>query len=381
MIHMSTLDQYDEWLRDGGREAAVVLRQWLEPVEGKGSVIFPPTYTLEDTDRARSYKDGKSPSGVYQSSQGVYGYNIDSFRDGSNVCQIDSVGSQANHMEPIFKNAGYMHLVPQYVISTGDEKISLLDVGHRAADAIVRFSDISDKLSSAFKATARGDARGLAIIAPTSLVFGFWDSRGTQVKMPRIVRSVIRAFDVESLHRSAQYKPPVEYEEAGLVDKVSNKSEKDALSKQGLAHAPAPMSHGGILVRGEIRRDASLNLVAIRSLGAGNDDPLPLRRYILGLSLVALTAPQKDFLREGCHLVVDPEHKPQWNIVDHDGKRSDAQNLKHEQVLEFASHAAKEFGVQQGEVSVGFDSKKANNALHGSGDGKKRPNKVEKASN
>ena len=41
----------------------------------------------------------------------------------------------------------------------------------------------------------------LAKIAPTSLVFGAWDSRDTQAKLPRLIASTIRAYDVVKLSR------------------------------------------------------------------------------------------------------------------------------------------------------------------------------------
>jgi CRISPR-associated protein Csb1 len=100
---------------------------------------------------------------------------------------------------------------------------------------------------------------------------------------------------------------------------------------------------------GEIRRDASLNLVAIRALGAASqagDETLKLRRYILGLSLVSFTAPQESFLREGCQLVPDTDRVAEWRLVQHDGRR-DPFVLSHEEALAYAEAAAKAFGVSQ----------------------------------
>jgi CRISPR-associated protein Csb1 len=48
-------------------------------------------------------------------------YNIDTLSDGTRVCTIDSVGSQANRMEPIFKAPPYSQLVPQIDIAYGNE--------------------------------------------------------------------------------------------------------------------------------------------------------------------------------------------------------------------------------------------------------------------
>jgi len=340
-----SIDRYDKWLKDDSDVAALVMRQWLQPVEGKGAVIFPPTYA-----KPEGKKEGD-----------WIGYNIDCFGDGSNVCLIDSVGSQANRMEPIFKRDRYRHLVPEVVIKAGQKRVNLLDAGHRAADAIVRYSDKWDKFQKAFVCyQEHGNAEPLAKIAPTSIVFGAWDSRETQAKLPRVVRSVIRAYGVEVLHRSAQYIPPIDYVAEGLVDE--SESNQKRLSEEGLAHAPAPWTHGGILVRGEIRRDAAVNLEAIRALAAASEEATTaLRRYILGLALIALTAPQETSLREGCQLVPDPERPAEWEIVKHDGQRQPL-NLSHDEALAYAEQAAREFGVGE-PVEAVFDKKKAKDQL------------------
>jgi len=274
----NVLEIYDGWLKDDSDVAAVVMRQWLVPVEGEDSVVFPPTYTLAETEVGDRFNKGEPIPGVYKGQNGPMGYNIDRFPDGTSVCLIDSVGSQANRMEPIFMREPYKKLVPQVVVKAGDQAVNLLEAGHRAADAIVRFSDLCEELEKAFNAVRAGDASKLARIAPTSLVFGVWDSRGTQVKLPRAVRSVIRAFKVKPLHRSAQYIPAIDYVGTGLLEAPQGKEQQKAMSELGLSHAPAPWTHGGVLVEGEIRRDAALNFAALRALRAGDDtETLSLR--------------------------------------------------------------------------------------------------------
>lgn len=363
--------RFDDWFKDDSDVAALVMRQWLEPVEGKDAVIFPPTYTLADTDAGSRFNKGEPVPGVYKGQKGPIGHNIDRFEDGTSVCQIDSVGSQANRMEPIFKREKYKHLVPQVIVKANAREVHLLDAGHRAADAIVRFSDLAGELKKAFEAIRAGNAVPLAKVAPTSLVFGVWDSRETQVKLPRIVRSVIRAFNVRPLHRSAQYIPALSYVEDGLLDAPGNKTEEDSMSQLGLRHAPAPWSHGGVLVE-EIRRDATLNLVALRALFAGKDaDPLPLRRYILGLALVAFTAPQETFLREGCELVPAPSRPAKWFLVKHDGCRDEGFTLSHDEALAYANAAASAFEVGAAKVAQ-FNSDSAKAALKQSKEERKK---------
>lgn len=360
------VNQFDKWLVDGSESAALVMRQWLESVEGKDAVIFPPTYAKPERMRDEDWM----------------GYNIDRFEDGSNACLLDSVGSQANRMEPIFMRERYKQLVPQVIIKVKDSKqINLLEAGHRAADAIARFAGrpegdkhgkaLGEMLWEAFKAWQEsGDAEPLAKIAPTSLVFGVWDSRATQAKVPRIARSVIRAYNVRPQHRSAQFNPPLQYVDEGLIDPSLDKGEgeKNPLAQEGFRHSPAAWVHGGIQVLGEIRRDVSLNLVALRSLGVSprpNEKPektaertLRLRRYVLGLALVAVTQRDNQMfnLREGCLLRIVKSSL--WKAVPFEGAEEEVP-IGPAGALGFAELAAKDFAVPTFDKPFVFDSKRA----------------------
>lgn len=331
------LKRFDPWLDDNG-PAALVCIEYLQPVtevvgtEEKGrSPVFPPTYAPEQGSSSRKSE-----------------YVIDMLRDGRNVCQIDSVGSQSNRLEPIFKNPPYDALVPQVTVEVaGGQKVNLLDAGHRAADAIVRFSSLHTQLKDGFEAWLKGDASKLAVVAPTSLLFGAWDSRGTQAKAPRIISSVIRAYDVEPLSRSAQYIPPVDYTPEVLGESATLTDEQK--SEFGLTHVPAPRALGGVLVRGEIQREAILNLVSLRALGVPDekgeldkDKTSVLRRYMLALGLVALTKPQVHNLRQGCLLVGIEEKPVSWRLVHASGKREEFA-YTHEEALAFAKEAKKTF--------------------------------------
>ncbi len=273
------------------------------------------------------------------------------------------VGSQANRIEPLFMREKYRHLVPQLVITAGDKEVNILEVGHRAADALVRCSALQQELQAAFKALLAGDAEPLAKIAPTSLVFGVWDSRNTQAKQPRLIGSCIRAFNVRRLTRGAVYIPPVDYSELDVFSEEEKQkaegSSKSPLAQRGFVHNPASNSHGGVIADGGIRRDATLSLAALRHLHAGKDAECTqvLRRYILGLSLVAFTAPMENYLRQGCLLVADPDQPREFVEVYPDGQRK-ACTVTHEEAIEFATAAATEFGVGENRT-VPFEKERA----------------------
>lgn len=351
-----SLTNFDAWLSDAG-PAALVIREHLLPVEGADGVVFPATFAAGDN----------FPGG----------YNIDATGDGANVCLIDTVGSQANRMEPLFAQAGYADLVPQVVVQAGEKAVNLLEAGHRAGDALVRCSALQQELHDAFLAVLKGNAEPLAKIAPTSLVFGVWDSRDTQAKLPRLIASTIRAFDVRKLTRSAQFIPAAEYVAEGLLEEPPDKKVRDAYAERGFIHVPASGAHGGVIAAGGIRRDATLSLAALRLLAAGKDEKrtLALRRYVLGLALTAFTSNPSGYLRQGCNLVLDPERPREFVEVYPDGRRVPA-TVTHEAARAYAAAVAKAFGVG-GNRMVPFDKDLAKKDV--AGDGADKPKSARKA--
>jgi CRISPR-associated protein Csb1 len=348
---MSDLKRFDEWLVSDS-VAAIVIREPLVPVEGPDGVFFPATYAAAE--------DKKVFPG---------GYNIDPPEGEKNVCLVDSVGSQANRIEPLFGKPDYAKLVPQIIIQAGENSVNLLEAGHRAGDAIVRCTTLQKRLQNAFKSVLRGNSFDLAKIAPTSLVFGVWDSRDTQAKLPRLVTSTIRAFDVKKLNRSAQFNPATDYIALGLLEDTADKKIRDEYSKRGFIHVPASGSHGGVIASGGIRRDVTLSLAALRLLSVRDDadQTLSLRRYILGLSLVALTAPPQTYLRQGCNLVPDIDRPRTLTLVHADGTRDNEFKITHEGALAYASDAAAAFGVGASET-VKFDPDLAKKDIAGESD-------------
>jgi CRISPR-associated protein Csb1 len=361
---MPDLTQFDRYLNDDG-PAALVIREYLMPVEGPDGVLFPATFAAGDG----------FPGG----------YNIDGDPNGTNVSLIDSVGSQANRIEPLFMQEKYRHLVPQIVIQAGDQEVNLLEAGHRAGDAIVRCTELQQTLQDAFTNLLKGDATLLARTSPTSLVFGVWDSRNTQAKAPRLVASTIRAFNVRPLRRGAVYVPPLDYAALDVfTEEEKQKAEgdtKNPLAKRGFVHVPASGTHGGVVATAGVRRDATLGLAALRLLTAGNDAEKThvAQRYLLSLALVAFTAHTSNYLRQGCMLVRNPEKAKEGEFVEvyPNGDRKPA-TVTHDQALEFATSAAQLFGVGENRT-VAFNKELASKDVKGEGDTKTKGKRGKKA--
>ncbi len=345
------LEKYDDLLKDSG-PAAVVLKQWLKPVGG--DVFFPPTYANP------SQRKGDPPV-----------YNIDRFEDAKHsVCVVDSIPSQANRIEPALgrvrdKDEKPIKLVPTVVVTAkvGDEEqtVNLLEAGHRAADAVIQLSSIRAELTKAVLARKHGDSTPLAKLAPTSLLFGMWDSRESGVKVPRLLNSIIRAYDVLEHRRSSQFNAALDYEAAGIVPGKGDKK----LSEVGMDGAPATFQHGGIEARGGICRDASLNLCTLRDItGTSPNETLILQRYILGLALVAITYYDGKTLnlRQGCQLVAVPNKPMTRTLMNADGTEAPF-DVNREDALAYASAVAKAFVVGNDHANARFDPKLAKAAL------------------
>lgn len=348
---MSDLAKFDYLLKDEG-PAAIVLKQWLRPVGG--DVVFPPTYANP------SQKKGDPPV-----------YNIDRFEDAKHsVCVLDSIPSQANRIEPAFarltgKNGKPVRLVPNIVVraKVGGEghEVNLLEAGHRAADAVVQLSSLRKELVAAIAARKKGDSTPLAKLAPTSLVFGMWDSRESGTKVPRLINSIIRAYDVLEYRRSSQFNAAMDFEAAGVLPGKGDKK----LSEVGMDGAPATFQHGGIEARGGICRDASCNLCTLRDIvGPDKEKTLALQRYILGLSLVALTYfdGRTLNLRQGCQLVAVKDKPMTRVLVSADGTETPFV-IDLDSAIEYATKAADAFGVGEDHPDATFDVKAAKAAL------------------
>ncbi len=345
MNSVNTLTQYDHLLNDDSDTAAIVIRERLRPVQGSRGVFFPPTFAGIGQGRKSDYHiDPIGPRA--DDPQGAS-------RDGviANRCTVDSVPSQGNRLENRLLRYSGKH-IPKVTISgsrVGRPPIDLLEVGHRVADAVLRytandgFKDFEDALHSYVK----GNADPLTRLAPTSLVFGHWDSRGeTKSKARRIIRSEIVAYNVARVTKRSQYWSSIDPEVNGDLGQIL-KEAKDAASKDpevknpasqlGMTDVPAPESPGGVIAFGKIERTSMIALSGLRSLIAmspirepsgeansktetipanasasspateevrsTNSSTTNMRRYLLALALVCVVDAGVWDLREGCLLV------------------------------------------------------------------------------
>jgi CRISPR-associated protein Csb1 len=303
-----------------GKIVAIVAKQHLRPVDGRGAPFFPPTYLGSD-DRPT--------------------YCISPLGNGQNLCVVDSVQSQANRIEAAFMDERYRSLVRRVEVTAqlpnGETRtLDMLQLAHRLADAAVTFSTLADKAQAAMRSFAKGPDE-IARLSPMSLLFGMWESRGEkhQLKIPRALNATITARNVRELRRMATFTGSFWSKVLGLEGKHS---------AEGLDPVPAAEALGGVIAEGEILRTATLNLVALRqNCKITSSQPVsPVAWYIFSLGLVAITLSSESFLRQGCLLVDDG--KAEMRVVMRTGQEEDIV-LDHQDTLGIARDAAGDFGA------------------------------------
>ena len=230
------------------------------------------------------------------------------------LCELDSVQSQANRGEGAFTEV-LADVVPHHVVRAGRFERDLTRLPHRIADAAIRATALAPRIREAFEAFEAGDPVPLARIAPTSLVYGAWDSRDTRVRIPRAIAATIRAVDVSVLTGSSQYSGAFGQAALGVDDAEWKKA-----AAAGFAPTPCVDRPGGILVHGAIVQSASVVLEGLRGYRTADaSDVLPA--YLLGLALGGLVTTGRRYrLRSGCALV--PSGPPEWCAVTETGERN-----------------------------------------------------------
>ena len=277
---------------------ALTFRQALESVEGREAAVFPPTYPPHKKRKTHRHDTAYT---VNRTEKGVW------------MCDLDSVHSQANRMERAFTGV-LADVVPHHVVEAGAHRIDLTRLPHRLADAAIRATPLAPEIRRCFEAFESCDPEPMGRLAPTTLVYGAWDSRDTQVRVPRAIASTIRAFDVSVLTRSAQYTGVFKQETLGLSDAEWKKG-----SEAGVAPTPSIDEPGGIVVHGEIVQSASVMANVLRRYRTG-DGGDRLAAWLLGLALGALLTAGRDYhLRSGCALV--PAGPGEWTVVSVSGER------------------------------------------------------------
>ena len=325
--------------------AAIRRVRRLQPVGGAGDKIFPPTYPAAGRNQ---------PPRHLTETRRIAGADV--------PCVLcDSAASQANRMEEALEAAvrsGRLSLPTIIVDFAGTDAadvgtISVLEAPHRSYDAILRDSLLEGKPfresaigQSLVQATAR-DVTALYRHAPTSLVFGAWNSTGggggLGAKFARSVVSEIVGVNALTGSRVGSRIDPLGIRAGIPVARATDGSwrlldDGDKAGKKEKVVKPSEINHGNIAPSVEdglgVTVDYALqtwvlSLAALRRLRfatASAEAEQHGRAVLAALALVALLELDAAgyALRSRCDFVPDlgaPEHqRGTLEIVHADGR-------------------------------------------------------------
>lgn len=333
--------------------AVIRIIETLEAAGGKDFPVFPPSYAGENKgDGPRYDLNGIEWGEVLREKSAKDGSKrVTRYIKRARHCTMDSPQSHANRTEVAFcEDESLRALVPQATAEIPRKpefsdfaNANLLELPHRISDFRVRSSDQKGNAARVIKAFARGNALPLLRFMPTSVIFGFWDSRaeGYQHKHSRILLSRIDAFGVVPCEKHALYTGPYSKDECASVvldndnlagelaafdakasddddeAKASKEARKwaDKMAERGFSNALAS-GLGGIFAE-RIERLALISLTDIASIFCLKEeaDETPdvnltnaARRYLLALALLAEGYPRSKGsyrLRSGCELLAN----------------------------------------------------------------------------
>lgn len=331
-----------------GLPAVIRIIEKLEPAGGKSFPVFPPSYAGEGNNAPPVYDLNGIEWGQRETTLGNGAKRVTPYIKNARHCTMDAPQSHANRTEIAFtKDERLRALVPKLCATfprdkaiasdAGLEEVDVLTLPHRIADFRIRGSSNSKRADDAIKAFAKGDALPLLQLMPTSLIFGFWDSRavGYQHKHSRILLTRIDAFNVVPCEKHALYSGPYSKDECAAVvlnddeladelaqppSKMTDRAKQwdKAMAERGFVSVPSS-GLGGVILdekNGRIERLGLISLTDIASIFCQTPDKPDwpeasvatnaARRYLLALALLAESYPRSTGsyrLRSGCELV------------------------------------------------------------------------------
>lgn len=367
-----------EMLRDAVKGGAVALRSImsLQPVDGEGGKVFPPTYAVPSTAEHK-----------YAVEERQIGDRV------STTVLLDSVASQANRAELALLEgweAGELAFPVPFVDFSGEEgvddvgRLTVLEAPHRLADAIFRDSLLDGtlfRLSDVGKAITDAQPRNAAAMfryAPTGLLFGQWDSTGPKgglgAKFQRAYVSEVVGLDARIGTKVGSRIDPLQIERgAAVVYEHSDPEQRWTLERDeaavekgkpktaGSDGRPAEINHGNIapsidglaggVTVSSAQQTTVISFAALRRLKFANvsrEAAVAARTAVaaLGIAAIAYSYEMDLDLRSRCLLV--PEHPLSAELVVRDGSEPQAVGIDRTTsaaLVERAAHEAAAAGL------------------------------------
>ncbi|MFR9753501.1 type I-U CRISPR-associated protein Cas7 [Nocardia sp. 004] len=330
--------------------AAVAIEHDLEPIDGVGAAVAPPTYPSND-----GAMHPYSPTGtIPMASEGGWLTGVATGEDGRALSMplviLDDVQAQsARASQALWENRFELGGLPGFVLSgddagrpaTGantvdalvdDVALSSWTASHRHADSWIQMAAVKpggepvwkvndDALGDLLKGiNSTVDATSAFTYAPNSLLYGYWlSAHVTRThRQARVYRTRIIGYGAKELFSGATKVDPLPISKESRVDRAAfgvgaaKSGSKKGVSERtdrpsNLGFGPNP---GTVSVRGygceRIAARGAISLSLLRSVRFGGDrakqSAAATALTVLGLAGDALSR-RRTFLRSGCDLV------------------------------------------------------------------------------
>ncbi|WP_308165632.1 type I-G CRISPR-associated protein Cas7 [Nocardia noduli] len=330
--------------------AAVAIEHDLEPIDGVGAAVAPPTYP-SDSGAAHPYsKTGTLPL----ASEGGWLTGVVTGEGGRAVSAplviLDDVQAQsARASQTLWEHRVELGGLPGFVLGNDDESrratgantvealiddvsLSSWTASHRHADSWIQTAAVKPGGEPVWKSNDNGlaelltginstvDATSAFTYAPNSLLYGYWLSSGVarMHRQARAYRTRVIGYGAEPVHSGATKVDPLPISKTSVVDraafgvgaaKSNGKRGKDERTDKpsNLGFGPNP---GSIGVHGygceRIAARGAISLSLLRGIKYGGDpakqSAAATALTVLGLAGDALLR-RRTFLRSGCDLV------------------------------------------------------------------------------
>ncbi len=350
-----------------GEAVALRSRTELQPADGPGGKVFPPTYAVNAGHK----------------------YATETRQVGDREVQtvlLDSVASQANRAELALLDgweAGELRFPVPYVDFSTENgefddigRLTVLEAPHRLADAIFRDSLLDNtlfRLSAVGRAITDAQPRNATALfryAPTALLFGQWDSTGPKgglgSKFQRAYVSEIVGHDIQIGKKVGSRLDPLQIErEAAVIyehrdsdqgwtlEEDEAATEKGKIKRAGDDGRPSEINHGNIApsidtVAGGVTISSAvqttvISLAALRRLrfaGYSREVETAARTAIaaIGVAAIVLQYEMDHDLRSRCLLI--PQHLPQIELVSRDGSSPEVMDINRNTAVKMVGQAA-----------------------------------------
>ena len=277
----------------------------LEPIDGPGGRLYPPTYSAAEGSGDKTAR-----------------HAVETLPNGQRRVLIDSVASQANRQEAALvaaRDAGLIKLADVYVDLSGTDAavdrqlLSATEMPHRLSDAILRDSELDgvpfgkSELGRSILSTTATDLSAILETSPTTVLFGCWFSQhglSKPLKIQRSVTSEIWADDAFLGVSVGSRIDPLGIEKLQLFEAPDGDwtalAEK-AVQRQGKpkpykSKRPSEINHGNIapsirdhgITASRVALRWAMPLAAVRRLrfGGGNRDQAG-QAYVVALGVLA----------------------------------------------------------------------------------------------